>query len=446
MQQTAEALQPEDALASAPQESFAADLSVVPSPNPYLIDLESLPTEGQPVDAGIAAPVINIRAIARRRHLADAIKIDDIIPDPYVVVEAPSSPDDVLGQIRAWSEQYKLLHAVQEVELAKAIEVGVLATERLPLLREKTRLHEEHQALIDRGKLAYEYMFGANIQLVWTIAERYYPKLHHLQFVDVVLAGMEGLEHAIRRFDYTRGNKFSTFAYDPILKAIQQIDMHEERAIPLPLHIFTPWRSGQNVPLTEEMTEEEAEATGIARNTDILSLDEIVGNDDKKARELTRADVIDSIAAEPLQPTDLALEDFLDGQPTGLTEEQLRILKDFLYNSVRGEKTWFPSAPKRGGDILRVVRAILTHPSSLVLQKQLIELQPWRDEAACKDGTMHEVLMSRQRRTELGIKLAQINKLCGDCTVAAECRDFAISRKHRNGVWGGVGKSGLQVT
>lgn len=123
-----------------------------------------------------------------------------------------------------------LLRAEQEVELAKWIEAGVLAREKLDITSgiERTELEEVRR----RGELAYQQMHEANLGLVVSIARRYVGR--GLDLADLIQEGNLGLMTAIAKFDFTRGVKFSTFAAWWIRQALTVAMRTKSRLIRLP--------------------------------------------------------------------------------------------------------------------------------------------------------------------------------------------------------------------
>ncbi|MFI6883963.1 RNA polymerase sigma factor [Streptosporangium canum] len=146
-----------------------------------------------------------------------------------------ASPDpvkDYLTQIGAVS----LLSAAQEVELAKRIEAGLFATERLsqdsgtvPL-----RLRAELEWLAEDGQHAKDHLLEANLRLVVSIAKRYTGR--GLDFLDLIQEGNVGLIRAVEKFDYTKGYKFSTYASWWIKQAVTRALADQSRTIRVPVH------------------------------------------------------------------------------------------------------------------------------------------------------------------------------------------------------------------
>ncbi|WP_394768106.1 sigma-70 family RNA polymerase sigma factor [Lacisediminihabitans sp.] len=128
-----------------------------------------------------------------------------------------------------------LLTADQEVDLARRIEAGVLAGERLerqPGL--SPRLKRELDWLRRDGERAFDSFVCANLRLVVSIAKRYAGR--GLPMMDVIQEGNLGLVRAVEKFDYTIGNKFSTYATWWIRQSILRGIADSSRIIRIPVH------------------------------------------------------------------------------------------------------------------------------------------------------------------------------------------------------------------
>ncbi|MGP7996365.1 MAG: RNA polymerase sigma factor RpoD [Streptosporangiaceae bacterium] len=129
-----------------------------------------------------------------------------------------------------------LLTASDEVELAKSIEAGLFAEEKLqggfPLLdAHRTELDE----LASDGLRAKQRLIEANLRLVVSIAKRYIGR--GLVFLDLIQEGNLGLIRAVEKFDYTKGYKFSTYATWWIRQAITRAIADQARTIRIPVHM-----------------------------------------------------------------------------------------------------------------------------------------------------------------------------------------------------------------
>jgi RNA polymerase primary sigma factor len=130
-----------------------------------------------------------------------------------------------------------LLTADQEVTLAKRIEAGLHAAERIEepngYLSEEERASFE--AVATDGALAKRQLIEANLRLVVSIAKRYVGR--GMALLDLVQEGNLGLIRAVEKFDYTKGFKFSTYATWWIRQAITRAIADQARTIRIPVHM-----------------------------------------------------------------------------------------------------------------------------------------------------------------------------------------------------------------
>ncbi len=145
--------------------------------------------------------------------------------------------------VRAYLKQIgkvPLLNAEQEVELAKRIEAGLYAAERLRAADEgEEKLNREMQRdllWISRdGERAKNHLLEANLRLVVSLAKRYTGR--GMAFLDLIQEGNLGLIRAVEKFDYTKGYKFSTYATWWIRQAITRAMADQARTIRIPVHM-----------------------------------------------------------------------------------------------------------------------------------------------------------------------------------------------------------------
>jgi RNA polymerase primary sigma factor len=145
--------------------------------------------------------------------------------------------------VRAYLKQIgkvPLLNAEQEVELAKRIEAGLYAAERLRAAEEgESNLPREmfrDLSWISRdGERAKNHLLEANLRLVVSLAKRYTGR--GMAFLDLIQEGNLGLIRAVEKFDYTKGYKFSTYATWWIRQAITRAMADQARTIRIPVHM-----------------------------------------------------------------------------------------------------------------------------------------------------------------------------------------------------------------
>ncbi len=129
----------------------------------------------------------------------------------------------------------KLLTAAQEVELAKRVEAGLYAEEKLSALVDTDELRADLHIIAAEGRAAKDHLLEANLRLVVSIAKRYTGR--GMAFLDLIQEGNLGLIRAVEKFDYTRGYKFSTYATWWIRQAITRAMADQARTIRIPVHM-----------------------------------------------------------------------------------------------------------------------------------------------------------------------------------------------------------------
>jgi len=146
------------------------------------------------------------------------------------------SADDPVGLYFRQMAQEPLLTAQEEVELAKRIELGkqvALMLQSMPDLDPEQR--RQLEAIVRDGQAAREHLGRANTRLVVSIAKRYMGQ--GLPFPDLIQEGNVGLMRAVDKYDYQRGNRFSTYATWWIRQAITRALAQKTRTIRIPLHM-----------------------------------------------------------------------------------------------------------------------------------------------------------------------------------------------------------------
>ncbi|WP_141850181.1 RNA polymerase sigma factor [Lapillicoccus jejuensis] len=160
---------------------------------------------------------------------------DDAPAQQVVTAGATADPvKDYLKQIG----KVALLNAEQEVELAKRIEAGLFAEERLSQMTKQekfTKSGRELDWIARDGKRAKNHLLEANLRLVVSLAKRYTGR--GMLFLDLIQEGNLGLIRAVEKFDYTKGYKFSTYATWWIRQAITRAMADQARTIRIPVHM-----------------------------------------------------------------------------------------------------------------------------------------------------------------------------------------------------------------
>ena len=130
--------------------------------------------------------------------------------------------------------KYPLLSKEDEWQLSKAIQAGREAKEALAQGRAKGTSERELRLLVTQGEEAADQFINANLRLVVSIAKKYQSS--ELPLLDLVQEGNLGLMHAVTKFDWRKGFKFSTYATWWIKQAISRGIDNTSRTIRLPVH------------------------------------------------------------------------------------------------------------------------------------------------------------------------------------------------------------------
>jgi RNA polymerase primary sigma factor len=158
---------------------------------------------------------------------------DDIPVQTTTITGATADPvKDYLKQIG----KVALLNAELEVELAKRIEAGLFAEEKLATDKKLSRdMARDLKWVVKDGQRAKSHLLEANLRLVVSLAKRYTGR--GMQFLDLIQEGNLGLIRAVEKFDYTKGYKFSTYATWWIRQAITRAMADQARTIRIPVHM-----------------------------------------------------------------------------------------------------------------------------------------------------------------------------------------------------------------
>ncbi len=149
------------------------------------------------------------------------------------------SADDPVGLYFRQMAQEPLLTAQDEIDLARRIEIGRNMRQRMDEPDAGNQFNDIELARMLRlemdGQAAREHLGRANTRLVVSIAKRYMNQ--GLPFPDLIQEGNVGLMRAVDKYDYKRGNRFSTYATWWIRQAITRALAQKTRTIRIPLHM-----------------------------------------------------------------------------------------------------------------------------------------------------------------------------------------------------------------
>ncbi|MDQ4032287.1 MAG: RNA polymerase sigma factor [Actinomycetota bacterium] len=249
--------------------------------------------------------------------------------------------------VRAYLKQIgkvALLTAEEEVELGKRIEVGLYAAERMRRAEDSAeklspQLRQDLCWIIRDGKRAKNHLLEANLRLVVSVAKRYTG--HGMAFLDLIQEGNLGLIHAVEKFDYTKGYKFSTYAIWWIRQAITRAMADQGRTIRIPVYMMEVIK--QLGPLQRRLLQDlgrEPSAAELAKEMDTtpdkvvelrqyarqpISLDQTVGEEgDSQFGDL----IEDSQAAVPAEAVSfIQLQDDLRSVLATLSEREAGIVR-----------------------------------------------------------------------------------------------------------------------
>ncbi len=191
------------------------------------VELEAL-VEGEVAAAAGATPAVEEEG-------AFVLSDDDDDAPAQQVATAGATADPVKDYLKQIGK-VALLNAEQEVELAKRIEAGLFAEEKLNAgVKLELKLRRELLWIAEDGRRAKNHLLEANLRLVVSLAKRYTGR--GMLFLDLIQEGNLGLIRAVEKFDYTKGYKFSTYATWWIRQAITRAMADQARTIRIPVHM-----------------------------------------------------------------------------------------------------------------------------------------------------------------------------------------------------------------
>ncbi|WP_121390228.1 RNA polymerase sigma factor [Actinokineospora cianjurensis] len=206
--------------------------------NPDLSDLEEV--EVEPVEEPVEEP--------EEKDPKESGKDGDFVWDEEESEALRQARKDAeltasADSVRAYLKQIgkvALLNAEEEVELAKRIEAGLYAAERVRKSEDENeklqpQMRRDLRWIVRDGERAKNHLLEANLRLVVSLAKRYTGR--GMAFLDLIQEGNLGLIRAVEKFDYTKGYKFSTYATWWIRQAITRAMADQARTIRIPVHM-----------------------------------------------------------------------------------------------------------------------------------------------------------------------------------------------------------------
>ncbi|WP_345036065.1 RNA polymerase sigma factor [Streptomyces sannanensis] len=232
----------------------AAPVPLPHVPEPAAITLEVAPVQTQTLtETDIVAAV---PPQSRADHRPDAVPEDPVDAPEAAEAEGAEPPEgrestelrpggraetggpssDLFRQYLREIGRIPLLTAAEEVELARRVEAGLFAEEKLGTATDlDSQLAVDLDKLVVMGRMAKRRLIEANLRLVVSVAKRYVGR--GLTMLDLVQEGNLGLIRAVEKFDYARGYKFSTYATWWIRQAMSRALADQARTIRVPVHV-----------------------------------------------------------------------------------------------------------------------------------------------------------------------------------------------------------------
>jgi RNA polymerase primary sigma factor len=258
--------------------------------------------------------------------------------------------------------KHRLLSAQEEIELGRRIQAG--------------------------DQVATRELVSGNLRLVISIAKRYMRQ--GMDFEDLIQEGNVGLLQAVRKFNPSLGNRFSTYATWWIRQAITRALSNKGRTIRLPVHVteilYKLRRAAKpyfqklgRYPTIQEL----AESTGLNRDEiehvlkssmNILSIDEFIGGDDDETMEKFIADK--NLAKPEDQAEDALLRGKILNLVSSLSDEEQLVIKPLYGLDNRPQKTAKEVALLLGievNDVRRIEIKSLRRLRRLTHNRQLVD-------------------------------------------------------------------------
>jgi RNA polymerase primary sigma factor len=222
--------------------------------------------------------------------------------------------DDPTGLYLREIGRVPLLGAEEEIELAKCIEAGRCAHEALAHDGLNPKERAEMERIVQDGIAAREHLICANSRLVISVAKKYFGR--GVPFLDLIQEGNIGLIRAANKFDYHRGNRFSTYATWWIRQAVTRAISDQGRTIRLPVHRGD--QVNKLMRISHRLTQE------FGRQPTVGEVAAVMGIAEKKAKSLLQAARFPLSLEMPAgNEDDGELGDFIEDKNSLAPEEQV---------------------------------------------------------------------------------------------------------------------------
>ena len=232
------------------------------------------------------------------------------------------------------------LDAARERELSQKIEAGRAAQERLDAGERGVEL----KRAVREAARARDHFIRANLRLVVSIARRY-PLPPGMDLLDLIQEGNLGLEHAVEKFDWRKGFKFSTYATFWIRQAIGRALDQKANLVRLPSERSAQHRAALR-DVTGEGDELDAELANLHRLATPTSLDRTVGDDGEQ-------ELVDLLPDAVPGPEQVVVDQMHEELVTGLLDNldsRSRVAVEQRFGLVDGQKRSF----REVGEVLGV--------------------------------------------------------------------------------------------
>ncbi len=250
---------------------------------------------------------------------------------------------DSVGQYLHEIGLVPLLNAAQERELSQKVEAGREAQALLDA-GETGRRRTELKRTVREAARARDYFIRANLRLVVSIARRY-PLPPGMDLLDLIQEGNLGLEHAVEKFDWRKGFKFSTYATFWIRQAIGRALDQKANLVRLPSERSAQLRAALRA-VSGEGDELDDELANLHRLATPTSLDRTVGDDGEQ-------ELVDLLPDSLPGPEQVVVEQLHEEMVTNLLdrlEPRARVAVEHRFGLADGQKHSF----REVGEVLGV--------------------------------------------------------------------------------------------